>query len=104
MCGDLRFNVAAVATTKVAYVTARKKQPKGQGLAAIDGKDLLGYDDLVRASGLSRRTLENYVYKGYLPAPDRPGVWLASRADIRAWITGEGRPGQGHRSDLSDSA
>lgn len=72
----------------------------GIGLAALDGKSLVTYTDVEAATGLKRRTLYNYVRAGRMPAPDAPGVWQATRQDLRDWITGISRPGQGARTDL----
>lgn|GEM_PF-6933039 len=73
----------------------------GIGLRAFNGKKLITYADLQAATGLAKRTLYGYVRSGRMPAPDvSGGVWDATRQDIRDWVTGTTRPGQGARTDL----
>lgn len=79
----------------------RKNEPLG--LAAFDGKDLVGYAEVSAATGLAKRTLRTYQTQGKMPK-SRRGVWAADDPELIAFVTlyasfgSKGR--RGFRSDL----
>lgn len=82
------------------------EQPKGIGLKAFEGKDLVDYKDIAAAIGVEVKTVHGYHNRKLpdgtrrMPKSDKPGVWKADRQDLRDWVEGITRPGQGARTDL----